>query len=345
MKKHIIEHVFFFGLFGLVGYLMWLIVAPFIATLALSAIIATVAYPLYVRVVRVMPRKNTSLASLISVALVTGTIFAPLFVLGYMLFTQAFAFYERVNAGLVFNFTNSVSFFERIQAQFLPGFNLDIASYAQQAAGWLTSHLGSVFSGTASTVFMLFIMLIALFYMFRDGPAFLTRLIALSPLNDTQDTQIIQKISTSIRSVVLGTLTVALIQGVLTGLGFMLFGIPQPVLWGSIAAIGALIPGVGTSLVFIGAIIFAVLGGSYDVAIGLGVWGIFAVGLIDNLLGPYLMSRGAKLHPFMVLLSVLGGVVLFGPIGFLLGPVALSFFTVLLELFVAQVTANKKHAG
>jgi predicted PurR-regulated permease PerM len=193
-------------------------------------------------------------------------------------------------------------------------------------------------------------MLIALYYMFKDGPEFVRKIVRLSPLPDAQDEHILTKLSLSIRSVVLGTLTVALIQGILTAFGFALFGISQPVLWGSVAAIGALIPGVGTSFVFAGVVLVSLLGGNYGVALGLAIWGMFAVGLVDNLLGPYLMSRGAKLHPFAVLLAVLGGVVLFGPVGFLVGPVALSFFMVLLELYSLHVVARERkqhesHAG
>lgn len=348
MKERLIEHIFFFAIFGLVGYVVWEIVAPFIGPLALAAIIATVCYPAYTRILKVMPRRNRGVGAFVSVLLIAGTIFIPLFLLSYVLFVEARAFYEVLSSNGQ-GFTPQMETLERNLESFLPGFSLDITGYAKQAAGWLASHMGAIFAGTASTVFALFIMLIALFYMLKDGPEFVRKIVRLSPLPDTQDEHILSNLSLSIRSVVLGTLAVALIQGILTALGFTLFGISQPVLWGSVAAIGALIPGVGTSFVFAGAVVIALLQGSYGVALGLAIWGMFAVGLVDNFLGPYLMSRGAKLHPFAVLLSVLGGVVLFGPIGFLVGPVALSFFTVLLELYSLHVVRKEQrhetHAG
>ncbi len=347
MKERLVEHIFFFGLFGLVGYIVWQIIAPFVAPLALAAIIATVCYPLYLRVVRVMPRKNKALASFASVILIALTIFLPLGAISYLLFVQAVAFYDSASGGTGLGLAGSITSLEHSVSSFFPGYTIDLAGYIKQGAGWFASHMGAIFAGTASTVAMLFIMLIALFYMFKDGAEFTERLIRISPLPDSQDQQILDKLSASVRSVVLGTLMVAVIQGILTAVGFTLFGIPQAVLWGSIAALGALVPGVGTSLVFIVAIIFSWLGGAYWVAGGLAVWGVFAVGLIDNFLGPYLMSRGAKLHPFAVLLSVLGGVTLFGPVGFLVGPVALSFFTVLLELYSLHIRgggSKGKHA-
>jgi predicted PurR-regulated permease PerM len=340
MKERLVEHVFFFGIFGLVGYLIWQIVAPFLGALALAAIIATVCYPFYLRVLRLVPRRNRPAGALISVVLIACTIFIPLFILSYVLFVQAVTFYEAMSGGSG-GFTSSLATLETNIETLFPGLSLDLAGYAQQGAGWLASHMGAIFAGTASTVFLLFIMLVALYYMLKDGPEFVKTVVRLSPLPDSQDEHILAKLSLSVRSVVLGTLAVAMIQGLLTAIGFTIFGVSQPVLWGSVAAVGALIPGVGTSFVFIGAVAVSLLAGSYGAAIGLAVWGMFAVGLVDNFLGPYLMSRGAKLHPFAVLLSVLGGVVLFGPIGFLVGPVALSLFTVLLELYSLHIARNR----
>ncbi len=336
------EHLFFFVLLGAALYLMWQIIQPFVAPLVLAAIIATVSYPLYVQVLRTV-RNLRGVAAFVTVVLIVLTIFLPLSALGYVLFLQAREFYEAASASSGAGIGEAVHNLERALQSYVPSFSLDIAGYARQGAQWLTSHIGDIFAQTATTIFMLFVMLIALFYMLKDGSWFVKKLIALSPLPDSQDEEIMRRLSLAVRSVVLGTLVVALIQGVLTAFGFMLLGIPQPVLWGSVAALGALIPGVGTSFVFIGAIIYALLGGAYMVAIGLLVWGMLAVGLIDNLLGPYLMGRGTELHPLMVLLSVLGGIAFFGPVGFLIGPVALSFFTVLLELYSLHVK-HEHHA-
>jgi len=98
-----------------------------------------------------------------------------------------------------------------------------------------------------------------------------------------------------------------------------------------------LIPGVGTTIIFIPSVIYLIVTEAYGSAIGLAIWGVLAVGLIDNLLGPYLMSRGNTLHPFVILLAVLGGMSVFGPIGFIVGPVVVSLLKVLLELYASHV--------
>ena len=115
--------------------------------------------------------------------------------------------------------------------------------------------------------------------------------------------------------------------------GFWIFGVPNAILWGSFAAIAALIPGIGTALVLTPAILFLFARGEIFSAIGLLAWGVGVVGLIDNFLGPRLMGRGIELHPLIILLSVLGGIGFFGPIGFLLGPLIVSLFFALLDIY------------
>jgi predicted PurR-regulated permease PerM len=88
--------------------------------------------------------------------------------------------------------------------------------------------------------------------------------------------------------------------------------------------------------------VYLLFNGDFVPAIGLLIWGVLAVGLIDNLLGPYLMSRGNTLHPFLILLAVLGGISVFGPIGFIVGPVIVSLFMVLLELYSIHISDHKK---
>ena len=137
----------------------------------------------------------------------------------------------------------------------------------------------------------------------------------------------------AINSVIKGSLVIAIIQGILTGLGFTLFQVPNPALWGSIASITALIPGIGTALVLIPGILYLFFSFKIGLGFGLLAWGILAVGLIDNILGPTLVGRGTKIHPFLVLFGVLGGIQLFGPAGFIAGPLILSLLFALAEIY------------
>ena len=135
-------------------------------------------------------------------------------------------------------------------------FSVDVNQYVERGLSWLLQHLGSLFASVAKVMVSIFIFLIALYYMFKDGRKLKMAVIAASPLQDTHDEIIFNKLALAINSVIRGNLAVALIQGILTAVGFALFGVPNPTLWGSVAAIAALVPSVGTALVLFPAILF-----------------------------------------------------------------------------------------
>ncbi len=336
LMNRIVEYVFFFGFMAIVAFLVWEMLQPFVSALALSAIIVTICYPLYLSIQRFMPRKNETLAALLTTVCVIVIVFVPIFFLASSLVNEALSVYSQTNAK-VSGFEQSIASIEHTVQLYIPGFSLNADEYAKQGAGWLAEHVGAIFASTASTIFLFFIAMIGSFYLFRDGQRFTRQLVAISPLPQAQDELILHRLAVAVRSVATGTLMVALIQGTLTGIGLWLFGFERAVLWGTMAALGALIPGIGTSIVFIPSVTFLIITESYASAVGLAIWGMLAVGLIDNLLGPYLMSRGNSLHPFIILLAVLGGMSVFGPIGFIVGPVIVSLFKVLLELYAAHV--------
>ncbi len=339
LMNRIVEYVFFFGFMGAVGFLIWEMMAPFVAALALSAIIVTICYPLYEKIVPRMPKQNQSLAAFLTTIIVMVVVILPLSLVFSKLVNEAFSIYNLAN-GQTNGVGDRLGLLEGKIQTFAPNFELNIAAYYEQVAGWLSKNVTDIFAGTASTIFLFFISMIGSFYLFRDGKEFTKQLVIISPLPDDQDDLILKRMARSVRSVVTGTVTIALIQGTLTAFGLYMVGFERAVLWGIIAALGALIPGIGTSIVLLPSIAFLIFTGQYMFAILLSVWGMLAVGLIDNLLGPYLMSRGNKMHPFLVLLAVLGGISVFGPIGFVVGPVLVSLFLVLLELYTAHIAVD-----
>lgn len=341
IKSQIVEYIFFFGFMGVVAYITWQMLAPFVSALALSAIIVTICYPLYDKVRARVPRQNSSIAALLTTIIVLVIVIFPFFFLISSLVNEAVQVYSSVSTGSI-GFESSLAKLQETARQYIPGLDLNLIEYVKQASAWLASNVGAIFAGTASTVFSFFIAMIGAFYLFRDGRAFTKKLIEISPLPNLQDELILQRLAQAVRSVATGTILVALIQGLLTCLGLALFGFERAILWGTIAAFGALIPSVGTSIIFIPSVLYLVFEAQYAAAIGLSIWGLLAVGLIDNLLGPYLMSRGNTLHPFVVLLSVLGGVTVFGPIGFIVGPVVVSLLIVLLDLYSKHIACGNK---
>ncbi|MDO8430759.1 MAG: AI-2E family transporter, partial [Candidatus Taylorbacteria bacterium] len=217
-----------------------------------------------------------------------------------------------------------------------PAYNFDdfnITRYIQNFLEWSFANLDTIFSSITKFILQIFIMLFALFYLLRDGGKLRKDMVVLSPLADDYDERIFLKLKQAIRSVVAGSLIVGIIQGLLTGLGFFIFGVPNPALWGSFAVIAALIPGIGTSLVLVPGILYLFFVSTHLHALGLLIWGILAVGLVDNFLGPMLVNRGVHVHPFLILLSVIGGLSYFGPIGFIAGPLIVALLAALLEIY------------
>lgn len=340
--SRIVEYVFFFGLLVIAAYMVWLISAPFLSAIALAIIIVTICQPLHHKVKRIVPRNNKSVAAFLTTVLVLVAIVLPLVLLSSLVVGQLVDFYQGFNVAQEVQQPGSIDLLEaKIQA-FVPGYDIDIREQIKLIAEWFASNLGAIFAGTVSTLFTFLIAIIGSFYFFRDGDELLQLLIKASPLPDSEDKIIFARMGAAVRAVATGTLLLALIQGTLVSIGFAVVGLQHAVLWGSLASVGALMPGVGTSIVTGPAVIYLFATGSTVPAIGLLIWSVLIVGLVDNFVGPYLISRGNNMHPFIILIAVLGGISLFGPIGFIIGPVIVTLFLVLLEIYSQYIVHEKR---
>jgi len=340
MRGRVIEYTFFFAALVAVAYLVWLIFAPFISALALSAIIVIICYPLYTFVLKHVTRGNTSLAAMLATIIVVCVVVTPLAFTSSLLVNEFITAYRSIDSSGQLSVDLLAADAELFVQGYIPGFEINFSQQLKESLGWLTSNLGNIFAGTLSAVFTLFIALLGSFYLFRDGHRFVNWLISISPLKNVEDEIIMDRLAQSIRSVATGTVLVAILQGILIATGFAIFGIDRPLLWGTVGAIVALLPGVGTLLIMLPAIAYLFYISDFFASGGLALWALATVAVVDNFISPYLMSRGNNLHPFVILLSVLGGLALFGPLGFILGPVAISLLMVLLQLYSAYASED-----
>lgn len=333
MNPRHLEIGFFFALlFAVLTLGLWIIL-PYMSAVILAATFAVVFRPLHRRILEAFPRRE-GLVAAVGVIVVLAVIFIPLTLFGFVVFEEARDVYFRILEQK--NIYPSSPYLQAVEAKIrsvIPTFSFNVAVYAREAAGWLLTNIGPLFSGVAQVALNTFISIFALYYFFKDGKRFRKALEELSPLSDRESHEIFSRLIKTVRTVVVGTLVVAVLQGILTGAGFVLFGVPHPALWGAVAVIAALVPAIGTGLVTFPAAAFLLWGGHTLPAFGLLAWGFLIVGLIDNILRPYLIERGIKIHQFLILLSVLGGIGFFGPMGFLLGPLLISFIFALLELY------------
>jgi len=337
---------FYFLLFMLAVTLVlsFFILRPFLFAVILAVIFSVIFHPLYLKLFK-YSFKHEGLAAFLTTIIIVVLIFTPLVFLSIQILQEAKDLYVSlaVDGGknYIFNTLNGIagSFHQRLPAY--QEFSVGLDQYLKQGLSWLLQNLGTLFSNFTKMIATAFLFLIALYYLLKDGQRLRKKIVNLSPLADIDDETIIKKLELAIGSVIKGNFVIAFIQGTLTAIGFTIFGLPNAVLWGTVAAVASLIPSVGTSLVFVPAIILLFISGQIFSAFGLLLWGILAVGLIDNFLGPKLIGRGMQLHPLLILLSVLGGIGFFGPIGFILGPIILSLLFVLLDIY-SLVISNQK---
>ncbi len=329
------ELYFLLGLLIVIAVLTFFIYKPFIYVLFLAVVVATIFQPIYKKALKISKNK-ASLASLLSTLFVLLIVIIPVSLIATQILRESTSLYSYILEGNATIFSEgahqSISKLKN-SLPILQNLDLDLNKYAEQFLNWLLPYWGSLFSNLIKITTGTFIFLIALYYMFKDGEKLKLAIREMSPLKDSYDNTIFKKMENAINSIIKGSLIIAIIQGFVTSIGFLIFVVPSAFLWGTIASITALIPSVGTSLVVVPAIIYLFFSGSLLPAIGLAIWGFFAVGLIDNFLGPKLVERGIKTHPFLILLSVLGGLSLFGPIGFIIGPVVLSLLFTLSVIY------------
>ncbi len=336
------RHYFFLGLLLAILALNAAVFYPFLGALIFAATFAALVAPWHGKILLAMPR-FPGLASFLTIILVFLMIITPLILLGILVFNQAQDFYIGLAAGESRFGLGEI--FEIFTAQFpalellLPIFN-SIDEYAREIVGFLAGNLGSIFSRLASVVLNVFITLIALYFFLKDGRHFRSALLQLSPLDDKDDAMIIDNLGRVVNSVIKGSLLVALLQGVLAGLGYLIFGLPNAALWGAMTTFTALIPGIGTAVILVPAGLYLVSIGHTSAAIGLFIWGFLLVGGIDNLIKPQFIAGAAGLHPFLILMSVLGGLIIFGIYGFLLGPLLLGFLFALLDMYKRGVAPH-----
>jgi len=228
---------------------------------------------------------------------------------------------------------------ESIQAEVLA---FDLVQAGKDAAAWFARELPRIASKTGEALLQIFVFFVALFYLIVDRQKIYSELLKLSPFDDTLDREILNRIISTVRGVVFGALIIAVVQGVLATIGMTIFGVPGAMIWGAVAVVAAEIPLLGVSLVMLPAVAYLFFTGSTSMAIGLLIWSVIVVGLADNVLAPKLISGKTHMHTLLILISILGGLSVFGPVGFIIGPTVLAAVMVITELYKSGVLAKKR---
>lgn len=330
------NHSHYFLLIALAASLaiVYFIAKPFLGPLILAAVLAFLFQPIYQRVLNYL-KKRESLAAFSTTLIAVILVLLPVALLGTQIFKESTQLYQSLTSEENGLETSIWVALDQIRGIFpiINNIELDFSRYVKQGLEVLVQNFGVVFSSFAKILLHAFVFLTAFYFFLKDGSKLKNYFVALSPLRDADDELVVSRLKTAVSAAIKGNLTIGLIQGFLTGIGFAIFGVPNAALWGCVAAVAAFLPGIGTVLVILPAIIFLFLTGNTFGGVGLLVWGLTAVGLVDNFLGPKLVGRGMQLHPLAVFIAVLGGLAFFGPLGFLLGPLAISVCLALIDIY------------
>ncbi len=215
----------------------------------------------------------------------------------------------------------------------------DLPALVQTAASWLTDTAASFVRGSVVQLIGIVLTFYMLFYFLRDRGKALESLRSLSPLSKAEINRLFVDVTDTVHATVYGTLAVAVVQGTLGGLMFWWLGLPAPLLWGLVMGLLAVVPVLGAFVIWIPAAVFLLLDGSGWKALLLTVWGAIVVGGIDNLLYPILVGSRLKMHTVIAFVSIVGGLIVFGPSGLILGPVIFTITRGLLEIWRSRNAA------
>ena len=316
---------------------------PFLKPLLLGALLASLSRPLYRWVTRLLGDRE-SLAAALTLLLLFLLVAGPFSAFVSVVVRQALGVSEHALPWLQQHFGAASAFnahdwlVQRFPslADYVPEQDqiVDSAARVAKSAGtFLVAGATQLTAGTASFLLNLFVMLYAMFFFLRDGHVILEKILYYTPLSHADEERVLERLTSVTRATIKGTLVIGIIQGALAGIGFWVAGIDGAAFWGTIMAVLSVVPGIGAALVWVPAVIYLYAVGQTWTATLLLAWCAAVVGTVDNVLRPFLVGKDAKMPDLLILVGTLGGLFLFGPIGFIVGPLVCGLFLTVWDIY------------
>ncbi len=336
---------FFFALFLFVCYQIVLIFSPFIKTMFWAATIALITFPLHMLTVKYVT-KSRNLAAMVT-TLVIVSIALPVSVLVFStMATQALELYDvarsYVSSGGVGDFLAWIRGFEMVRVieakigsseEIQQRLSNLILAGAKAIGSFTTAELAGLGKNLLLLLIHLVLCIFFLFFIFRDGPKFYGFIYDIVPMEEKHKKVVFQKVNDTFSAVLRGQFLTALFQGFLAGTIFFFLGLPLPFLLGFFTFLAGMIPIVGAGSIWVPVDIYLFATHQQSKALILLFLGIFAISLVDNFLKPILIGKKAKLPTLFLFLGLIGGLKLYGVLGLFLGPVLLSLFFALINIY------------
>jgi predicted PurR-regulated permease PerM len=328
----------------------------FLMAIFLAALFSSMARPLYQRLVKLFKGRRNP-ASLVTLLVVVFVVLIPLGALTGMVTSEAIKVGQSItpwvknyitDPGAMEKLRGIIPFYETIEPYQSLIFN-KAGEMVGTASAYLIGNLSSATVGTVNFIFMVFILLYTTFFFLIDGDKLLEKILYYLPLKEDDEQRIVHKFTSVTRATLKGTAVIGTLQGCLAGVAFLAVGIPSVVFWGTLMTLLSVIPGIGAALVWVPAAVILALSGHYVKAAGLFLFCGLVVGSLDNFLRPRLVGKDTELHELLILFSTLGGIAMFGILGFIIGPILASLFVTIWDIYgvafcdiLARKSVNRK---
>jgi predicted PurR-regulated permease PerM len=321
-------------------YLCYKLAVPFLEVLVWALTLAVMFTPLQCWLESKL--KHPNFAALISILIIGFIVVVPVMFVGEQLALQVIKGSQLIETKV------SSGEWRRIfeaQPQLAPIINkveryINLPETVNTLNAKLGLTAGDIIKGSIFQLIGFFLVFYVLFFFLRDRNMVLKTIMALSPLSEPEMSRLFNRVGDTIHATVYGTFAIAAVQGCLGGLMFWWLGLPAPLLWGFVMSLLAIVPMLGTFVIWAPAALFLALEGNWSSALILAFWGMLIVGTIDNLLRPVFVGNRLKLHTVLTFMSVVGGLMLFGPAGLILGPVTLTVTIVLLDIWFVRTSVD-----
>jgi predicted PurR-regulated permease PerM len=321
------------------AWILW----PFSGAILWGTVLAIVFAPLYRRLLR-STRQRQNLAALGTVTMILLIVILPLTVVGGLVIREAAGVYSKIESGeldLEHFFRQAFETLPTWAAGILDHFGLTNLSTVQErlstelarGSQFIATQAINIGQNTFDFILSFFVVLYLLFFLLRDGDTISARIRHAIPLHPGQRRTLVGRFTTVIRATVKGTVVVAAVQGALGGLVFWFLGIQASLLWGAVMAILSLLPAVGAALIWVPTSLYLLATGAVWHGVALIAYGVLVISTVDNFLRPLLVGKDTRMPDYLVLVSTLGGIAVFGVNGLVIGPVIAAMFIVAWDLF------------
>ncbi|MEK6820445.1 MAG: AI-2E family transporter [Nanoarchaeota archaeon] len=319
-----------FLVLGVLALLAVLILWPILTSIVAGLILSYIFYPAYKKVFGIVREKNIS--ALIIILLVLFLIFIPVWFFLPLIVQQIFNVYLYLQ-----NINLSELFIKALpnlaQADFSRDFTVALNTFFSNIASKILSSFSSILLDLPSILLKTAVVFFVFFFGMRDAELLLDYVKTLSPFSKSLERDLEKKFRGITSSVIYGFIIVGILQGILTGVGLFIFRMPNALVLTILAVLGAIIPVLGAWIVWLPSSVYLLVSGHLVSGIGLALYGSLFVSWIDNIIKPYIVARKIKISSAVVLIGMIGGLIVFGILGLIIGPLILSYLLLFLDAY------------